>query len=255
MLPLAALRGSAAGSWTRGPSFPGPCRWGATGSRLQLEGGDVLALFGGRRKEHGDVYTYYNELWAFHNTCSSSSSSSAISTSRWQLRRPAGPLPQPRDHHGAAVLGSELYIYGGRVGAGREGADVIGDVWSYSSHVDVWTQHRPSFGPGPRYMPGVTTVSWRDNDSLAVFAGEQLPGSTKLTTLNDVWIFDGAWTQLAASDCERGERGWLGAALTLGGLAAAAGIVFVAWKALSAHCRPAVARGGEALGSEYGLME
>ena len=52
-----------------------------------------------------------------------------------------GPRPPARDHHGAATLQGQLYIYGGRCSERREKDSVLADVWSFLEpcrHGPLW---------------------------------------------------------------------------------------------------------------------
>lgn len=61
----------------------------------------------------------------------------------------------------------------------------------YSLETMRWTQHLPEgAAPSARFMPGVSDIVYKGKPHLAVFAGETLPGSTKRTTLNDLWVFE-----------------------------------------------------------------
>lgn len=189
--------------WTQLSSFPGSPRWGATGEVLTGESGrEVLALFGGRHQNKGggfhsvdaSAYTYYNELWMYD-----------FAADEWSVTMPDGEAPHTRDHHGATEMQGELYVFGGRVKELRSADAVRNDLWSYSLTTKSWTLHEPAHGtpvPSSRFMPGVSSTVWKGKNVVAVFAGENLPGSTKTTSLNDVWVFDGdRWHQLAQSVC------------------------------------------------------
>eukprot|EP00913_Durusdinium_trenchii_P002747 g2540.t2 len=122
------------------------------------------------------------------------------------LKRTLGRVrPPARDHHGAATLEDQIFIYGGRCSEKREKTSVLADVWSYSLTTLRWTLHEPvGSAPAARFMPGVSDVIYKGRPHLAIFAGETLPGSTKRTTLNDVWVFDpkeAPWSELFASTC------------------------------------------------------
>lgn len=187
-------------SWTQGSGIPGGCRWGGTGDVLDNAGTKYLAYFGGRnlnleKKNSAQSYTYYNDLWLYE-----------FEQDRWFLAPAPGPKPAARDHHGMTSINGDLYIFGGRTAADRSAAQaVISDVWSYSLRDGHWTFHEPrGASPSPRFMPGVTSVQHEGQPYLAIFGGEVLPGSTKLTTMNDVWLFDprgNKWEQVWDSDC------------------------------------------------------
>lgn len=191
--------------WSQGASFPSGCRWGASGDLLRgSDGRAYLALFGGRWLNPGysqhtsknGAYTYYGELWLYD-----------FEANTWSQAPNKGDVkPEARDHHGAATLNGDLYIYGGRREEKRQTQAVLADVWSYSLRTQTWTQHQSldGFQPSARYMPGVSKVVFQGQEMLAVFGGETLPGSTKRTTLNDVWLFDpdkALWLELATPSC------------------------------------------------------
>jgi len=190
-------------AWTQLESFPGAPRWGATGELLtrQEDGKELLALFGGRHLNKGggfhsvdaNAYTYYNELWFYD-----------FQANKWTVTNPSGVTPHTRDHHGSTEMDGNLYVFGGRVKEMRSADAVRNDLWSYSLDTESWTEHEAEDGmaPTPRYMPGVTSTKWKGKDAIAVFGGENLPGSTKTTSLNDVWVYDGEnWHQLAQPIC------------------------------------------------------
>jgi len=194
-------------TWTRGTDFPGSPRWGATGTLLKgPDGAAFLAIFGGRNKNAGAVrhsedtsaYTYYNELWLYNLQ--------ANSWSKAKVR--GGPEPKPRDHHGATDLNGDLYVFGGRVMEKKTRDAVANDLWSYSLTTESWTLHKAvGAAPVPRFMPGVASAQWKGQGVVTIFGGESLPGSTKRTSLNDVWTYSvdekgkGSWSELATSDC------------------------------------------------------
>eukprot|EP00434_Breviolum_minutum_P026155 symbB.v1.2.023123.t1/scaffold2096.1/size89696/2 len=189
--------------WTEGAPFPATCRWGATGSYVRGKSGKkYLAFFGGRHlgagsAEHADhsAYVYYNDLWLYD-----------FVLDRWVEAPTIGDRPPARDHHGAATLEDELYIYGGRRSEKREENSVLADVWSYNLITMRWTLHVPvGRAPMARFMPGVSDIIYEDKPHLAIFAGETLPGSTKRTTLNDLWVFNphtAKWSELFSSTCQ-----------------------------------------------------
>jgi len=208
-LPLSALAAGnqARGTWTRGKDFPGDCFWGASGTVLtKPDGGAVLAVFGGRFLHEGagfhstaaSAYTYFSNLWLYDFAADS-----------WSIAKTHGPVPHSRDHHGAANVDGDVFIFGGRVKETREADSDLNDVWSYNLVAEKWTKHPKGQGASPaaRFMPGVASVTWRGRSVLAVFGGESLPGASKRTTLNDIWIYDpsfnSGWVLLSPSRCNR----------------------------------------------------
>lgn len=204
-LPLEALRvGDATGfRWTRGADLPAIPRWGSTGVVLRKPDGtgDVLGLFGGRRykKTWGyrreAVYKYYNDLFLYD-----------FAMDNWTHLESDGTSPQARDHHGAARVGNDMYVFGGRVNPTRAADATLADVWSWSPETGLWTEHPrgPGDAPAPRFMPGVAGMELDGERGLAIAGGEILPGSTKLTTVNDFWVYlpaEGRWELLSGTQC------------------------------------------------------
>jgi len=210
-LPLEALRegSGVAATWTQGASFPGthPC-WGSTGTVLKRpDGGEVLAVFGGRA--WSDVagqggYRYSNELWLYD-----------FARDSWEKASTEGDAPHARDHHGATRVNNELVVFGGRVSATKEASSNINDVWSYSLAANAWTELSNGSGhaPAPRFMPGVEAVRWHGEEVLSIVGGEKLPGSTKRTSLNDAWVFlpasQGGWREVHPAQCGHRSTGAL----------------------------------------------
>ncbi|CAE8626813.1 unnamed protein product [Polarella glacialis] len=227
-LPLASISGGSSSipTWTQGASFPSGCRWGGTGDLMVAPTGEqYLGMFGGRHlakgaEEHNKkekkqkrekrertktkkrrknrkkaAYTYYNDLWLYE-----------FAEDRWFQADSTGEKPPAHDHHGAATLSGQLFVHGGWQSENRKAEAVLADIWSYSMETRSWTQHIPAGkSPSARFMPGVAAVRYHGVETMAVFAGETLPGSTKHTTLNDVWVFDPAeasWTELFPRTCD-----------------------------------------------------
>ncbi|CAJ1438190.1 unnamed protein product [Effrenium voratum] len=231
--------------WTQGPPFPAPCRWGSTGVVISGKGGAkkrYLAFFGGRHLGEGSVehtdqsaYIYYNDLWLYD-----------FIQEKWSLAPTEGPRPPARDHHGSATLQGKLFIYGGRRSEKREEHSVLADVWSYDLDTSRWTFYEPqNAAPMARFMPGVSDWKYKGVPHLAIFAGESLPGSTKRTTMNDLWVFNphsGIWTELFTSNCDLPEE-TPAVMYTTEALCLVAGFGFVSLLVLGLKkLRPSVAR-------------
>lgn len=204
-LPLAALRegSTTEAQWTQGASFPGSRRWGITGTLVtDATGRDFMAVFGGRMFNHHEPphdHTYYNELWLYD-----------LKKDSWSLRQPATSVaPTPRDHHAAVSLEGDLYIFGGRVIEDNLLSSVKADVWSFSLLDGAWKEYRPANATAPRpharYMPGLETTVWKGRPALILSAGENFPGTTTKSSLNDVWAFvpgeEASWTELSPAQC------------------------------------------------------
>jgi len=195
LLPLSSLKANQSAEWVQGQDFPGACRWGATGSKMvDLNGGGMLALFGGRIKI-GRQYTYFHDLW-FYN----------FQNNSWTLAGAVAPL-QARDHHGADVIQNKLFVFGGRVNDRNSSDTVLNDLWSFSLQ-EGWKQQESEgkLLPAARFAMGVSArVGSENSRELIVFGGESLPGSTTMTTHNDVWSYNiatNSWTEVAPSHCE-----------------------------------------------------
>lgn len=207
-IPLAALQPGAdhnLAKWTQGTSFPSSCRWGATGSVLSKPGGgEVLALFGGRdlnpnaawHSTAPDAYRYFGELWFYD-----------FAADTWTLHENDGPSPSNRDHHAATVLGGDLWVFAGRAAEARTFEANLADLWRFSLSTGKWTMEASNDGyntPSRRFMPGISTIDYYGEEAIVMFGGEHLPGSTKKTCMNDVWVFqpNRGWAELLGSSCK-----------------------------------------------------
>lgn len=210
-IPLAALKDDRNHySWKQGAEFPGAPRWGATGTILKDDKGEeFMAVFGGRHLNEGGgfhsiaagAYTYFNELWLYN-----------FKNDSWSKPDIQGPAPLPRDHHAATSLNGDLWAFAGRNSEERSADAVYNDLWSFSLTTSSWTHHLAGdddngTAPIVRYMPGLTGTTLKGKPAIAVFGGETLPGSTKQTSMNDVWYYlpdgedTGAWHEILKSDC------------------------------------------------------
>ncbi len=84
--------------------------------------------------------------------------------------------------------GTTAFLFGG-----RNGLDVMGDLWAYDLATDTWSVIEAGDGPEPRF--GHEAV-WVQGTGLVIFAGQSGPAF-----FNDLWAFDpaaGAWRQLPA---------------------------------------------------------
>jgi len=223
ILPLSALRKTAhsmdsalarknSPSWVAGHPFPARPRWGTTGELLNIgKGKQVIAYFGGRNQNEGaafhstaaGAYTYFNDLWLYH-----------FAEDKWEQAKPEGKLPHVRDHHGAASIGTDLFVFAGRTSEMRAPEATLNDLWSYSTVTNRWTLHKEGkSAPCARFMPGVTILPDAENNKsrVVIFAGETFPkhgvGSTRRSSMNDVWAYDvekgrkGSWREVVGLDC------------------------------------------------------
>lgn len=99
-----------------------------------------------------------------------------LATSRWTPLPPAtAAQPAARDHHGAALSGSRLYIFGGRFGTVAEAGRPLGDRWVFDLDARTWWQ-LPVRGlsPLPRHMFGYAQFAppGAAADQLIIFGGQ-----------------------------------------------------------------------------------
>lgn len=150
-----------------------------------------------------------------------------------------GPVPESRAHHSAVVIGSSIYIFGGRLAA--KAKEEAGRVWVFDTKTRRWTYHDPSADapypaprhghaavaaeqPGPATSPeGTVDVLEQDEDPAATVpepADEDTWGTLFVhggkaageagDPLNDVWAFDvasRAWFTLPPAPTEGGSAG------------------------------------------------
>jgi N-acetylneuraminic acid mutarotase len=86
--------------------------------------------------------------------------------------------PSLRVAHGAAAIGEEIYLFGGRNAEKVE----LGDFWKWNIRSHEWTKLSPAFsGPTGRSYHGTVAVQ----DKLYVFGGCSAAGRQ-----NDLWCYD-----------------------------------------------------------------
>lgn len=103
-------------------------------------------------------------------------------------------------------MNGDLWVFAGRVMEAQEADADTSDVWSFSLASGEWTRHLVMAGQNPsaRFMPGVAGIRRNGEMQLAIWGGETLPGSTKRTTLNDLWVYSpshSTWEMLSESHC------------------------------------------------------
>ena len=138
----------AADSYARLPDLPTEC---AAGQLAYLDG--KLHLFGGTNPARTqDISAHYVLDLA------------AGSGAAWKL---VAPLPQPRNHLGAAVLGGRIYAIGGQTG---HDAQLVThpEVFAYDPSVDSWTR-LPDL---PRARSHISNSTFVMNGRIVVAGGE-----------------------------------------------------------------------------------
>ena len=104
----------------------------------------------------------------------------------WHQLETGGPAAREDHTWTVDASGSTAFLFGG-----RDGAEVMGDLWAYDLAADTWSAVETADGLAPRF--GHEAV-WVDGIGLVIFAGQAGP-----TFFNDLWAFDpatGDWRQL-----------------------------------------------------------
>lgn len=107
----------------------------------------------------------------------------------WHRLDASGP-PAREDHTWTVDgTGATAFLFGG-----RDGAEVMGDLWAYDLAGDTWSAVEAADGPAARF--GHEAV-WAEGIGLVIFAGQAGP-----TFFNDLWAFDppsATWRQLPSA--------------------------------------------------------
>ena len=167
--------------------------------------GEYAYLFGGLAMlERGFVVRALNDFWRYH-----------VPTGRWEMIHPntgwcnflsRSGHPPIRGAHGAAVIGSHLYIFGGCPFTAP--TFTVNDLWRYDTAIGRWEQLSPwrspeqeaGYGvqasyPGPRYCANlfahggqVYVFSGRDLDKTGVRDAVLFNSGPEF--FNDLWRYD-----------------------------------------------------------------
>eukprot|EP00602_Paraphysomonas_sp_CaronLab_P000197 CAMPEP_0185031222 /NCGR_PEP_ID=MMETSP1103-20130426/18569_1 /TAXON_ID=36769 /ORGANISM="Paraphysomonas bandaiensis, Strain Caron Lab Isolate" /LENGTH=252 /DNA_ID=CAMNT_0027566671 /DNA_START=41 /DNA_END=796 /DNA_ORIENTATION=- len=125
-----------------------------------------LIVFGGHFLESEGKFEYLNETWVFD-----------IEKVAWQLVKCSGELPAPRYGHSTHVIGSRMFIFGGK---GRNG--MLKDVMFLDLMEWIWVPVNPlSQGPCAR-MNHASELVGRKIVIHGGWNGEE--------TYDDLWIFN-----------------------------------------------------------------
>eukprot|EP00640_Fibrocapsa_japonica_P006730 CAMPEP_0113944106 /NCGR_PEP_ID=MMETSP1339-20121228/30642_1 /TAXON_ID=94617 /ORGANISM="Fibrocapsa japonica" /LENGTH=180 /DNA_ID=CAMNT_0000949177 /DNA_START=43 /DNA_END=582 /DNA_ORIENTATION=+ /assembly_acc=CAM_ASM_000762 len=114
-------------------------RIGARGGHSAVVADYQLIVFGGHHYEGKGEFKCVNETCVLD-----------IETATWQLVRCGGELPQPRYGHCCELVGSRMFVFGGR-GAGETGRP-LRDIHALDLVDWVWVPiNATTQGPGPRF--------------------------------------------------------------------------------------------------------
>ena len=118
---------------------------------------------------------------------------------KWQALLPES-APPARVGHAQAVLGSKLYVFGGRAGV-EMGESELGDLWAFDADGGSWEELRAPNVPSPRSFHAATSANGR----LYVFGGCGADGR-----MADLHAYDAAanrWTALPSPPADVVGRG------------------------------------------------
>lgn len=101
------------------------------------------------------------QLWLYGGVAAVTTDSDAlyvydVDVGRWKQVRPRGArMPPGRRFHGAAMVGKDMYVFGGMNGTG-----VFGDFWRFATDEYAWTEVTTS--PDVPALSGLTLTNVRD---------------------------------------------------------------------------------------------
>jgi len=114
-----------------------------------------------------DDCLYYNDIWIYMPI-----------SDKWTQLMPNGDAPVARWGHSAAVLGEDMYVFGGTIAAGT----VINDLWGYNFPYGVWQKLSPSgASPSGRFTQTMVTIG----DSIIMYGGNNMAGAN----YNEIWSY------------------------------------------------------------------
>lgn len=77
-----------------------------------------------------EACTWYNDLWTYNT-----------GADKWMQVYPTGSLPTGRNFHSSAVIGENMYVFGGMVAPNNK---AVNDMWAYNFPLQVWKEISPS---------------------------------------------------------------------------------------------------------------
>uniref|UniRef100_A0A7S4D7S8 Uncharacterized protein n=1 Tax=Heterosigma akashiwo TaxID=2829 RepID=A0A7S4D7S8_HETAK len=140
-----------------------------------------LIVFGGTSYDGGGKFSYLNDTCVLD-----------VETMTWQLVRCGGNLPAPRYGHACELVGSRMFVLGGKgKGNGDGGGGCFRDVHALDLVDWVWVPiNATSTGPSPRFNAASAAVGRK----IVVHGG----WDGEAACLGDLWVFDTdsfAWVQ------------------------------------------------------------
>lgn len=135
--------------------------------------GNLLVVFGGTASSEGGSFTYFDDVWALDTDTATSPLLNWTSVSATGSSKPSA-----RYGHAATVVGTRVYVFGGR---GERGA-VFNDLWALDVNTWAWSRLPSSSAPpSPRFGHSLTAVGGR----LVVFGGWDGHRAN-----GEIWVFD-----------------------------------------------------------------
>jgi len=131
-------------------------------SSVVSEDGKTLLIFGGIGKG------WYNDVWALD-----------LSSWTWTHLQTKGDIPTARSCQASAIIGNNMYVFGGLKSYGATG--YLNDFVRLDLDSLVWTNETPAINPAPRSKPTLVAL----DNSLLLFGGR-----TVNLFLNDICQFD-----------------------------------------------------------------
>lgn len=110
-------------------------------------------------------------------------------SNEWSYPSAKGEWPSPRAAHAAALVGSDVFIFGG-----RHGADRMNDLWKLDMETMTWSQIQTDSSKSPEGRSWHSLTS-RSSSELVLYGGL----SRFRAPLCDCWIYsilNNSWTKV-----------------------------------------------------------
>ncbi len=143
---------------------------------------DRMLIHGGRqREETSGPYDLLDDLWALD-----------LEEDTWEQLETTGGGPSARSSHAGAVIGDQLFVFGGNASTSGLSYQPMDDLWILDLETLAWTERGTTGTPGPRLFHAMTPAA--DGGSLFVFAGGD-ENAFAGPLLADLWELDlASWT-------------------------------------------------------------
>ena len=141
----------------------------ARGGHASISTGNLVLTVGGTFYGGDNRFEYLNDVWALN-----------VDANKWQKLKCTGKSqPGPRYGHAIALVGTYLYLFGGKGEAGI----IYNDLWRLDMENSSWElmQSSSAAPPNPRFGHSMIAAE----DALVVFGGWE-----GKTADNQVWLFD-----------------------------------------------------------------